>query len=139
MTTSSALALDVPPARILIVDDEADNRALLQIVLKWEGFSTSSAENGEEALASATAHLPDLILLDLMMPGLDGCEVTVQLKANPVTKNIPVAIISAMDDRATRARVLHAGAVDFLAKPIDRSDLCQRVRGILGLTAAVRS
>ena len=132
---SPSLALSLPPLRILIVDDELDNRELLQIVLRWEGFETSTAGSGEDALAQVAAHAPDLVLLDLMMPGLDGCEVTLQLKANLATRHIPVLIISAMDDRDTRIRVLGAGAVDFIAKPIDRFDLCQRVRSVLGLQA----
>ncbi len=139
MKPDLALALVAQPARILIVDDELDNRELLQIVLGWDGFLTSMAGSGEEALASVADLAPDLVLLDLMMPGLDGCEVTAQMKANPATKDIPVVIVSAIDDRATRTRVLRAGAIDFITKPIDRSDLCRRVREILGLTAAARS
>jgi CheY-like chemotaxis protein len=119
------------PTRILIVDDEPDNRELLQIVLGWDGFLTETAASGEEALASAAEHPPDLMLLDLMMPGLDGCQVTTLLKKNLATRNIPVMIISAMNDHATRLRVLNAGAAEFISKPIDRSDLCQRVRAVL--------
>jgi DNA-binding response OmpR family regulator len=122
--------------RILIVDDEPDNRELLQIVLTWDGFATQTAASGEEALASAVEHPPDLVLLDLMMPGLDGCQVTTLMKQNLVTKNIPVMIISAMNDRATKLRVLSAGAAEFISKPIDRSDLCARVRAVLGPKAA---
>ena len=129
MTPPSELRAE--PTRILIVDDEPDNRELLQIVLGWEGFVTETAASGEEALACAADHPPDLMLLDLMMPGLDGCQVTTLLKQNLATKNIPVMIISAMNDRATRIRVLSAGAAEFISKPIDRSDLCQRVRAVL--------
>jgi CheY-like chemotaxis protein len=120
------------PPRILIVDDEPDNRELLQIVLDWDGFVTETAASGEEALARVAEHPPDLMLLDLMMPGLDGCQVTALLKQNLATRDIPVMILSAMNDHATRLRVLGAGAAEFISKPIDRSDLCQRVRAVLG-------
>jgi DNA-binding response OmpR family regulator len=76
-----------------------------------------------------------MMVLDLMMPGLDGYEVTMQMKRNLATRHIPVLIISALDDRATKKRVLSAGAVDFITKPIDRSLLCERVRSILRLAA----
>ena len=131
-----SLNLGARPARILIVDDEPDNRELLQIVLNWEGFVTESAASGEEALASASAQPPDLMLLDLMMPGLDGCQVTTELKSNAKTEGIPVVILSAMSDPATRQRLLSAGAEAFLSKPIDRVELCQQIRSILRLKAA---
>jgi CheY-like chemotaxis protein len=119
------------PLRILIVDDEPDNRELLQIVLNWDGFTTLTAASGEEALASMAEQPPDLVLLDLMMPGLDGCQVTARIKQNLATRHIPVMVISAMNDHATRLRVLGAGAEAFISKPIDRCELCQRVRTIL--------
>jgi CheY-like chemotaxis protein len=133
---TEAYELSAEGWRILIVDDEPDNRELLQIVLNWDGFATQTAASGEEALASVAEHPPDLMLLDLMMPGLDGCQVTTLLKQNLATRNIPVMIISAMNDRATRLRVLSAGATAFISKPIDRSDLCERVRAVLGRKAA---
>jgi DNA-binding response OmpR family regulator len=123
-------------ARILIVDDVRDNSELLQIMLNWEGFVTQIAGSGEEALASVAAEPPDLMLLDLGLPGLSGYEVTSQMKGNVATKDIPVVIISGRGDDATRMRVLSAGAVDFIVKPIDRADLCQRVRNALRLKTA---
>jgi len=120
-----------PPARILIVDDELDNRELLQIILKWSGFVTQSAANGEDALANALAEPPDLILVDLMMPGMDGYQLIAKLKQEPETEHIPVIMLSAMTDSAIRKRALSTGAAAYITKPIDRSELCEQVRGVL--------
>ncbi|MEI9950506.1 MAG: response regulator [Pseudomonadota bacterium] len=131
----NAISLGAPAARILIVDDEVDNRELLQIVLQWEGFLTQTAEGGEQALLSALADPPDLILVDLMMPGIDGYQLTASLKQNPKTQNIPVIMLSAMNDAATRKRALSTGVAAYISKPIDRSQLCEQVRSVLGLEA----
>jgi len=118
------------------VDDEVDNRELLQIILKWSGFVTQLAASGEAALVNAGAEPPDLILVDLMMPGMDGYELIACLKQKPETEDIPVIMLSAMNDSATRKRALAAGAVAYITKPIVRSELCEQVRGVL---AAKRS
>jgi CheY-like chemotaxis protein len=131
----NALSLGTPPARILIVDDELDNRELLKIVLKWAGFLTRTADGGEEALRSAAADPPDLILVDLMMPGIDGYQLTAALKKDPQTQNIPIIMLSAMSDSATRKRALSTGADAYITKPIDRAELCEQVRSVLGLKA----
>src|SRR5467141_547274 len=123
------------PARILIVDDESKNRKLLEIMLAPEGFVLETAESGEEALAMVALQSPDLILLDVMMPGMDGYEVAGKIKANPATKNIPVIMLTALDDRNARMLGLSAGAEDFLTKPVDRAELCVRVRNLLRLKA----
>ena len=123
------------PARILIVDDERHNRQLLEIMLGPEGFHLRAAASGEEALAMVRDQLPDLILLDIMMPGMDGYQVAARIKGDPATKNIPVIMITALDDRDARMLGLNAGAEDFLTKPVDRAELSVRVRNLLRLKA----
>jgi diguanylate cyclase (GGDEF)-like protein/PAS domain S-box-containing protein len=123
------------PATILIVDDEVQNRKLLDALLRPEGYLTRSAANGAEALALIADNAPDLILLDLMMPGMDGFQVASILKANPVTVSIPIIMVTANIDRNVRLAGLNAGAEDFLTKPVDRAELWLRVRNLLRLKA----
>jgi CheY-like chemotaxis protein len=125
--------------RILIVDDSRDSREILELMLNWEGFVTLTASSGEEALESAAEQLPDLMLLDFVMPGLSGCEVTARMKGHLRTKDIPIVILSGLTDSLTRKRALNAGAEDFITKPIARSDLGQRLRNILRLRKAAGS
>ena len=122
-----------PDATILIVDDEPQNRKLLEALLLPEGYLTQVAASGEEALASVARCAPDLILLDVMMPGMDGYEVASRLKANPVTSSIPIIMVSALADRSARIVGLDTGAEDFLTKPVDRAELWLRVRNLLRL------
>jgi two-component system cell cycle sensor histidine kinase/response regulator CckA len=123
------------PACILIVDDEPHNRALLEVMLTPEGFRLRTAGSGEEALEMVAEQPPDLILLDIMMPGMDGYQVVSQIKGNFATKNIPVIMVTALNDRDARLLGLNAGAEDFLTKPVDRAELCVRVRNLLRLKA----
>ena len=125
-----------PPASILIVDDEPDNRELLEVILAWEGFVILTAASGEEALASVAQKPVDLVLLDIMMPDMNGYEVVAKIKGNLATKNIPVLMISALVDVNTRTLALTAGADDFLAKPLERAELVLRVRNLLRKTRA---
>jgi signal transduction histidine kinase/DNA-binding response OmpR family regulator len=123
------------PACVLIVDDERHNRELLEIMLKPEGFLLMSAASGEEALALIARQPPDLILLDVMMPGMSGYDVAAKIKSDPATKNIPVIMLTALDDRNARMLGLNAGAEDFLTKPVDRPELSVRVRNLLRIKA----
>jgi diguanylate cyclase (GGDEF)-like protein/PAS domain S-box-containing protein len=118
---------------VLIVDDEIHNRKLLEALLRPEGYVTESVASGEEAMASIARHAPDLILLDIMMPDMDGYQVARILKANPATSNIPIIMVTAHSDRNARLAGLEAGAEDFLTKPVDRAELWLRVRNLLRL------
>lgn len=121
--------------RILIVDDERPNRQLLEVMLAQELFIIETAASGEEALAIVAQRPPDLVVLDIAMPGMDGNQVAATIKGNLATQNIPVIMVSAHDDRQARMLGLSAGAEDFLSKPIDRAELCVRVRNLLRLKA----
>ncbi len=123
------------PARILIVDDEPHNRELLKVMLMPEGFLLQTAASGEEALAIVAQQPPDLILLDVMMPGMDGYQVAGKIKGNLSTKSIPVIMVTALDDHNARVLGLSAGAEDFLTKPVDRAELSVRVRNLLRIKA----
>ena len=104
-------------------------------MLSPEGFLVESSSSGEQALASVAEQPPDLILLDVMMPGMDGYDVASRLKADLRTKNIPIVMLTAHDDRNAKMLGLRAGAEDFLTKPVDRAELCVRVRNLLRLKA----
>ena len=121
------------PARILIVDDEQRNRRLLAAILEAEGYRPAEAADGEAALDYARRSPPDMILLDIMMPGMDGYEVARALKADAATKGIPIVMVTALDDRDARLRGLEAGAEEFVTKPVDRNELRVRVRNLLRL------
>ena len=120
-------------ARILIVDDLAPNRRLLETKLAGEYYDTLSASDGPTALRLAEAGGVDLILMDAMMPGMDGFETCERLKASPVTWHIPVIMVTALEETADRIRGLEAGADDFITKPIDDFNLMARVRSMLRL------
>jgi putative two-component system response regulator len=120
-------------ARILVVDDVESNIKVLETQLHAEGYATIAARNGSEALALARSENPDLILLDVMMPDMDGYETVARLKADPRTQPVPVIMVTALDDRDSKLRALEAGAEEFLSKPIDRADLRVRVRNLLRL------
>jgi two-component system, cell cycle sensor histidine kinase and response regulator CckA len=126
-------AVSTDQATILVVDDRAANRELLAAYLAPLACTVREAVDGESALALATAAPPDLILLDVMLPGLDGYAVTTRLKHDPRTATIPVVLITSLPDRAERLRGLEAGADEFLTKPIDRAELLARVRTLLHL------
>ena len=123
------------PARILIVDDQRQNRDLLEILLSQEGFVLLTAVRGDEALAIVTQQPPDLILMDVMMPGMDGYQVVATIKGNLATRNIPIIMVSSLHDRTARMLATSAGADDFLSRPVDRTELLVRMRNLLRFKA----
>jgi two-component system cell cycle response regulator len=120
-------------ARILVVDDNPLNVKLLAAKLARDYYAVVTAENGAQALQKAVQEQPDIILLDVMMPEIDGFEVCKRLKADPVTRHIPVVMVTALSDVADRVRGLEAGADDFLTKPINDIALMSRVSSLLRL------
>ena len=118
---------------ILIVDDEAVGRETLEGVLFGRGYELAFAGNGAETLAKAAELVPDLILLDVMMPDMDGFEVCQRLRANRLLADVPIIMVTALDDRESRLQGIEAGADDFLTKPFDRLELRARVRTITRL------
>jgi putative two-component system response regulator len=122
-----------PQSTILIVDDILDTREILEDILTSPHHRLVLAASGPEALAKAAEHTPDLVLLDVMMPGMDGFEVCRRLRADPVTAEMPVIMLTALDDREARLRGFESGADDFVTKPVDRTELRARVRTITRL------
>jgi putative two-component system response regulator len=129
----SDLSVEPGHAHILVVDDVALNRQFLMDELVGEGYRVSTAEDGEHALALVALDTPDLILLDIMMPKLDGHEVCRRLKSDERTILIPVVMVTALTATDERIKGLEAGADDFLSKPYNRLELLTRVRSLLKL------
>jgi two-component system cell cycle response regulator len=124
-------------ARVLVVDDIEANVRLLQAKLEVEYYEVLTASGGAQALELAALEQPDIILLDVMMPEMDGFEVCRRLKANVITQHIPVVLVTALDGRRDRLNGLEAGADDFLTKPIDDVALFARVRSLTRLKQVI--
>lgn len=118
---------------ILIVDDDQDGRETLEMLLINQGYRLVFATNGQEALNQAARYSPDLILLDVMMPFINGFEVCRRLRAHPLLSEIPVIVVTSLNDRDARIEALNAGADEFISKPFDRTELRSRVRTITRL------
>src|SRR5712692_7199858 len=120
-------------ARILVVDDVPANLKLLEVRLAAEYFEVILASNGAQALEICARGQCDIVLLDVMMPGMDGFEVARRIKSNPATHHIPVVMVTALDQPADRVKGLDAGADDFLTKPVSDMALIARVRSLTRL------
>ncbi|WP_077045142.1 bifunctional diguanylate cyclase/phosphodiesterase [Pseudomonas sp. KK4] len=127
--------MSITPAMLLIVDDDPLVRKLLTVLLEDQGYRTLTASSGEEALEIVEQQPPDLILLDIMMPGMDGYEVARLLKSDKSLANIPIIMLSALGEHSARISGLEAGAEDFLNKPVESAELWLRVRNLLRLKA----
>lgn len=116
---------------VLIVDDESMARTLLRLMLVRAGFNVSEAEDGYDALEKIRKNRPDIILLDVMMPGMDGFAVCEKLRGNPETLSLPIIMLSAKTDLDSINKGLRAGATVYLTKPISPEDLTRHVREVL--------
>jgi DNA-binding response OmpR family regulator len=117
---------------VLVADDDHDILALVSFRLERAGYDVVAAQDGEEALRLAVEHAPDLAILDVMMPKLDGYEVTTRLRQNDSTRRIPVILLTARVQEADIARGFEAGADDYVKKPFSPQELGARVQAILG-------
>ena len=116
---------------ILIVDDQPELAGMMADLLANAGYATRTAADGREALAEVQADPPDLLLLDVQMPELDGFEVATMLKSDPATATIPIIMVSAHEGRGARLVGLESGAEDYLSKPIDPAELIAKIRNLL--------
>ncbi|MGH9560998.1 MAG: HD domain-containing phosphohydrolase [Terracidiphilus sp.] len=119
--------------RILIVDDELPARTALALLLRREGYEVCEASDGASALAACASFRPDLVLLDILMPGMSGFEVCRRIKTTPETRLTPVVLITGLSAREDRIQGINSGAEDFLSKPIDINELLARVRSLVRL------
>src|SRR5947207_2985098 len=120
-----------PLLKVLVIDDEENIIEFIRLGLRYEGFHVESASDGEQGITAAQRINPDLIILDIMLPGIDGLEVCRRLRANPITREIPVLMLTAKDDVRDRITGLRTGADDYLTKPFDFDELLERIRAIL--------
>jgi putative two-component system response regulator len=119
------------PAKVLVVDDNPPSRMTAVALLSVEGYAVIEASDGPQALTRVNQESPDIILLDVSMPGMDGFEVCRELKRNRKTRLIPIVFVTALDDRRARLQGIEAGGDDFLTKPFDQLQLSARVRSLV--------
>jgi two-component system alkaline phosphatase synthesis response regulator PhoP len=121
----------VPRALILLVEDEDTLRRVVRDLLEQEGYAVCEARDGAEALEQVDRHAPDLVLLDLNLPNVDGYTVLAQLRSRPATQSLPIVVLSARGDEDNEVRVLRLGATDFLTKPFRPRALSARLEASL--------
>ena len=117
----------MPVASILLVDDDRENQTLLRLILERGGHALRIADGGEQALAEVAGQRPDLVLLDAMLPDIDGYEVCRRMRANPRLAALPILFFSARNDEQSRARAYEAGATEFISKSLSPKELLSRV------------
>ena len=122
----------LPPSKILVADDNPQNRELLEAYMEeLPGVTLVSAADGQETLDRVAAEKPDLILLDIMMPRKSGFEVCKTLKSDPATRDIPIIMVTAMNETGDIERAVEVGTNDYITKPVNRADLLTRVKSLL--------
>ncbi len=121
---------DFEQTTILIVDDEIVSRYTIEALLESEQYSLFFAENGEQGIEKAETMKPDIMLLDVMMPGMNGFAVCRKIRANPQLKDLPIVMITAWDDPTAKQRCLDVGANDVICKPFNRADLHEKVKSL---------
>ena len=122
---------DTNLVKVLVIDDSSTNNLLFQSILEDEGYQVLSASDGKDGLITAEKYHPDLILLDIMMPKMDGIDVLKNLSENVYLKDIPVLIISAKNDAATIKKAKQMGALDYIIKPVSILDVMERIHSCL--------
>jgi len=116
---------------ILVVDDSTTNVVLLEAILDEKGYRIETALNAKEAYAIIAQQIPDLILLDLLMPKISGFDILAQIRSNENTRSTPVIVVSALTDEENIAKIMEMGAIDFIKKPIDLQYLVEKVESVL--------
>ena len=120
-----------PAPRVLVVDDERSILDFIRLGLQSEGFQVDTAQDGPTGLSLARSHIPDVIVLDVMLPGVDGLKITQRLRGEITTANIPILMLTAKDEISDRVAGLESGADDYLTKPFSFDELLARIRALL--------
>ncbi len=116
---------------LLVVDDEVEALRMVGLMLRDSNFDIVTARNGEEALTKAQSRNVDVVLLDIMMPDISGVTVCGHLRANPSLRQVPIVMLTALDDYATRRKAMQAGATDLLTKPVAKEELLAKLHGVI--------